>query len=288
MAALSVAFRNWRPRSWQTFPSTSHSFTSPGLTRVVFRIGASSAAETRTLSQRRLYASKAKSKQTGKDRDNSKSGRGTSAETRRGGRGVDTAALVPGSQQVLTGDALAEHARADTKMGAALEWLRRAVAGMEAQGAGRVTPDILRPVRVALPGMPEGETCALAEVATVGVREGTTLLVTVFAEDTLKHVEKAIYTAQIPHVVPQKLDNRTIKIPMPKPTVAARADLAKAAAKTAEDTRVQLRRLAQASVKKGAYEKRSLESDEFHELLQRHLKDVDTVLGDLKRNLGVK
>lgn len=33
---------------------------------------------------------------------------------------------------------------------------------------------------------------------------------------SLKHVEKAIYSAKIPHVAPQRLDARTIKIPMPK------------------------------------------------------------------------
>ena len=33
---------------------------------------------------------------------------------------------------------------------------------------------------------------------------------------SLKHVEKALYAAKIPHVVPQRIDYRTLKIPMPK------------------------------------------------------------------------
>ncbi|EJD05406.1 ribosome recycling factor [Fomitiporia mediterranea MF3/22] len=173
-------------------------------------------------------------------------------------------------------------------MKSAIDWFRREVASKEIQGSGRVTPDILKPVRVSLPGMPEGETSGLTELATVGVREGTTLIVTVFAEDTLKHVEKAIYAARIPHVVPQRMDNRTIKIPMPKPTVEARAELVKSATKLAEDTRVQLRRVEQTSVKKGNYKKHSIAIDEFHELLQRHLKEADSILADMKKNLGVK
>ena len=32
----------------------------------------------------------------------------------------------------------------------------------------------------------------------------------------VKEVERGIYDAKIPHVVPQKHDNRTIKIPIPK------------------------------------------------------------------------
>ncbi|KAH8116119.1 ribosome recycling factor [Phellopilus nigrolimitatus] len=173
-------------------------------------------------------------------------------------------------------------------MQAAVDWFRRETATMEMQGSGRVSPDVLKPVRVALPGAGEGETCSLTEVATVGVREGTTLLVTVFAEDTLKHVEKAIYAAHIPHVVPQRHDARTIKIPMPKPTVVARAELAKAAAKLAENSRVQLRHLEQTSVKKGKYVKHSIEMEEFHELLQKHLKEIEKILSDVKKNLGVK
>lgn len=45
-------------------------------------------------------------------------------------------------------------------------------------------------------------------------------------------------------------------------TVAAREELAKEAAKVAEETRVQLRRIQQSSIKKGGYAKHSVEIDE--------------------------
>ncbi|THH04050.1 hypothetical protein EW145_g5808, partial [Phellinidium pouzarii] len=169
---------------------------------------------------------------------------------------------------------------------AAVDWLRRSAATMELQGVGRVTPEVLRRVRVALPS--RTEECSIEEVAVVGVREGTTLLVTPFDEANLKHIEKAIYSANIPHVVPHKLNNATLQIPMPKPTIDAREELAKAGAKAAEETRVQLRKTVQLSIKKGGYEKRSIAIKEFNELLQRHLKAVDTIVSDLKKKLGVK
>ena len=53
----------------------------------------------------------------------------------------------------------------------------------------------------------------------------------------------------------------------PRPTVDARAELAKSAAKLAEDTRVQLRRAEQTSVKKGKYGKHSIEIEEVHLML---------------------
>lgn len=51
-----------------------------------------------------------------------------------------------------------------------------------------------------------------------------------------------------------------------RPTVAAREELAKQAAKAAEDTRVQLRRISQTSIKKGGYEKHSVEIDEVGDI----------------------
>lgn len=142
------------------------------------------------LSPARSYASKAKAGK-GKEKDtkakekaeksakNHNSDRGKSW----GGHSTTTNGLVPGSQQKLAGEALAEYERAEGKMKTSVDWFRRDVAAKELQGSGRVTPDILKPVRVALPDMPEGDTCSLTELATVGVREGTTLMVTVFAED---------------------------------------------------------------------------------------------------------
>ena len=76
-------------------------------------------------------------------------------------------------------------------MAASLEWFRREVALLEARASGRVTPRLLAPVRVSLSVTPSAlgagagsgpgaQKVRLEEVATVGVRDGSTLIVTVF------------------------------------------------------------------------------------------------------------
>ena len=107
---------------------------------------------------------------------------------------IATAALTPGSQQALTDPtAREEYVRADAKMVASVEWFRREVARLEARASGRVTPRLLAPVRVSPSASPSTsgsesgsgsgsgvQKARLEEVATVGVRDGSTLIVTVF------------------------------------------------------------------------------------------------------------
>jgi ribosome recycling factor len=93
-----------------------------------------------------------------------------------------TADLVPGSKQPITDEAArAEYAKADEKMKAAVEWYRKECAAVESRATGRVTPAVLDPVRVKLPD--SDREFRLDELATVGVRDGSTLLITIFQED---------------------------------------------------------------------------------------------------------
>lgn len=62
-----------------------------------------------------------------------------------------------------------------------LDKYKKEVAELEVRATGRVTPAVLSPVRVVLPHS-EGKGVRLEEIATVGVREGTTLIITVFEE----------------------------------------------------------------------------------------------------------
>jgi ribosome recycling factor len=91
--------------------------------------------------------------------------------------------LVPASARILAGDV---YYKAENSMKAAIEWYRKEVAGMETRANGRVTPSVLSPVRVTLHGA--NKSSRLEEVATVGVREGTTLVVTVFEEQVGLHL----------------------------------------------------------------------------------------------------
>src|SRR5712671_1990653 len=99
---------------------------------------------------------------------------------------IATSSLTPGSQQALTDPtAREEFARADAKMAACVERLRREVAQLEARASGRVTPQLLAPVRITVAPTSSssasgGKKLRLEELATVGVRDGSTLIVTVF------------------------------------------------------------------------------------------------------------
>lgn len=92
-----------------------------------------------------------------------------------------TAAFIPGSKQPITDKAAQEeYAKAEGAMSVAVDWFRKECAASEARALGRITPALLSPVRVKVPGM--AKSLHLEEVATVGVREGTTLLITLFDE----------------------------------------------------------------------------------------------------------
>lgn len=89
--------------------------------------------------------------------------------------------FVPGSQRIAAGEV---YHKAEESMNVALERYRKEVSNLEMRANGRVTPALLAPVRVKLPNHPgaDGKGARLEEIATVGVREGTTLLITVFEE----------------------------------------------------------------------------------------------------------
>ncbi|KAF7289128.1 Protein kinase domain-containing protein [Mycena chlorophos] len=198
-----------------------------------------------------------------------------------------TAEFVPGSRQPITDEAArAEYKQADDKMTAAVEWFRKECAAVETRATGRVTPAVLDPVRVNM----DGREVRLTEVATVGVRDGSVLIVTVFDDQNVKQVEKALYDSKLPNIVPQRHDSRTIRIPIPKrvfrssqPTVESNLALVTAASRQSEDVRVQIRKAHQASLKRGNYKKHSIELEEFQKLVDRHVAEVDKIVAELKK-----
>ncbi|KAF7324936.1 Protein kinase domain-containing protein [Mycena kentingensis (nom. inval.)] len=194
-----------------------------------------------------------------------------------------TADFVPGSKQPITDEAAREeYARAEEKMKTAVEWFRKECAGVETRATGRVTPAVLDPVRVNL----DGREVRLVEVATVGVRDGSTLLVTVFDEQNMKEVEKGLYDSKLPNIVPQRYDARTIRIPIPKPTVESNLALVNAAARQSEDVRVQIRKAHQAKARRYALPLPILvlTGPQFQKLVDRQIAEVDKIVADLKKS----
>lgn len=123
-------------------------------------------------SQARTYAKKSKQKQ---DEPEAPS---TSKKTK-----VSANDIIPGSQQAISDPTqAAEYEKCSSKMSTAVQWFRREVAQMETRASGRVTPQLLAPVRVKYGGE-SADGVRLEEVATVGVRDGSTLIVTVFETD---------------------------------------------------------------------------------------------------------
>ncbi|KIJ15328.1 hypothetical protein PAXINDRAFT_169134 [Paxillus involutus ATCC 200175] len=172
-------------------------------------------------------------------------------------------------------------------MTTAVEWYRKEVAAFETRASGRITPALLAPVRVEAYGK-GSEAVKLEEVATVGIKDGSLLIVTVFDENNMKAVEQGIYSAKLPNIVPQRQDSRTIKIPVPKPTVEARNALVSTAQRMAEDVRIQVRKIHQASIKKGKYEKHSIELEEFQKLTDKNVAEVDKIFAQMKKAAGTK
>lgn len=97
---------------------------------------------------------------------------------------VTTDHLLPGSQLRISESALGEYQKCEEKMVAAVDWYRKEVAKMENRVGGRVTPEILAPVSVKIPGR-EPKGVRIEEAATVGVKDGSVLIVTVF-EDSVR------------------------------------------------------------------------------------------------------
>jgi ribosome recycling factor len=118
----------------------------------------------------------------------------------------------------------------------------------------------------------------------------------------MKHIEKGIYEAKIPQVVPQRQDSRTIRVPIPKPTVEARHELYATFHKKAEEVRTQIRHAQSEGMKKGKWTKYTVEAEEvralnyvflgadlflqFQKLMKRYVADVDKILADLKKATG--
>jgi len=194
-------------------------------------------------------------------------------------------AFVPGSQLLQQSP---EYKKLEDKLKSTSERFRKDVADLEVRATGRVTPAVLAPVRVVLPDSPDGRGVRLEEIATVGVRDGSTLIVTVFEEHTLKHVEQAIYEAKLSGIIPQRSGSETIKIPLPKPTVEARTALHATAQQKGEDAKIHIRKAMEDNIKKGGYRKHHPEYDAYHKLADKYFAEMDKILNGFKQKSSPK
>jgi len=171
------------------------------------------------------------------------------------------------------------------RMDGALETLRREFAGLR---TGRASPALLDPVRVPA----YGTEVPLAQVGTVNVPEPRMISVQVWDRGLVSAVEKAIRDAGLG--LNPSSDGQLVRVPIPQLTAERRVELAKAAARYAEGTRVAVRAVRRdgmdqikAHQKKHDLSEDDLErwSDEVQKLTDQYVKRVDEVLAEKERDI---
>ncbi len=118
------------------------------------------------------------------------------------------------------------------RMDGALETLRRDFAGLR---AGRASPGLLEPVRVEA----YGSDVPITQVGTIGVPESRMLTVQVWDRSLVGAVERAIRDSGLG--LNPASDGQTVRVPIPQLTAERRTELAKAAGRYAEASRVAVR-----------------------------------------------
>ncbi|KAG8820112.1 hypothetical protein FRC17_010246 [Serendipita sp. 399] len=201
--------------------------------------------------------------------------------------------FVPSSLLPHGADYDREEKAADEKMNSSIRWFKEQVRNVETRSTGRVVPDILDGVKVSIPMDPDNKSSGnmevgLKEIATVGVKHGNTLVVTVFEEYTLRAVEKALYDAQLPGLTPNRTDARTILMPVSQPTVESRNALLAALQKQAEETKVAIRKVHQTSQKKVktlGFDHKSGAMTDLTALVNKRIEEVDSTMEKTRKTV---
>ncbi|KAL7424130.1 hypothetical protein Q5752_001715 [Cryptotrichosporon argae] len=167
------------------------------------------------------------------------------------------------------------------RMGKTADWARLIVFDHVERGKGRVTPALLDPVKVTLPDQPG--LVPLNAVASVTVKGGA-LIVEVWDKAAEKHVEAALYKANLPGLSIQR-DAGAIRIPVTKPTAEIRAALLKHVHDTVETARIQIRQ-ARTDGLKALGGRGEDGADDVQELANKYGGEVDALEVAAKKELA--
>lgn len=152
------------------------------------------------------------------------------------------------------------------RMQSALEALHKEFVGLR---TGRASTNLLEPILVEA----YGAKMPLPQVATINAPEARLLTVQVWDKELVKGVEKAIRESGLG--LNPGVDGQMIRVPMPDLTEERRRELAKIAAKYAEQSRIavrNIRRDAMENLKK--LEKDKLISEDDHHRFQKEMQDM--------------
>ncbi|MCQ8277356.1 ribosome recycling factor [Acetobacteraceae bacterium KSS8] len=170
-------------------------------------------------------------------------------------------------------------------MDGALETLRRDFAGLR---SGRASPALLEPVRVEAYG---GEV-PLGQVGTVAVPEARMLTVQVWDRTLVGAVERAIRDAGLG--LNPASDGQTVRVPIPMLTQERRVELAKAAGRYAENSKIAVRGVRRDGMDqiKGFEKKGEISEDEVKDwsdvvqkLTDGYVKRIDESLAEKDREI---
>ncbi|MFC7332082.1 ribosome recycling factor [Rhodocista pekingensis] len=173
----------------------------------------------------------------------------------------------------------------ERRMDGAVETLRKEFGGLR---TGRASTTLLDPVYVDA----YGSSSPLNQVATVGVPEPRLITVQVWDRSLVKAVEKAIRDAGL-GLNPQS-DGQTLRVPIPELNQERRQELAKVAAKYAEQARVAVRNVRRDGMdmlkkllKDGdiSEDEQKTWADKVQGLTDAHIKKIDEALATKEKEI---
>ena len=171
------------------------------------------------------------------------------------------------------------------RMDGALETLKRDFAGLR---TGRASPALLEPLRVDA----YGSEVPITQVGTIGVPESRLLTVQVWDRTLVGAVDRAIRESGL-GLNPQ-IDGQLVRVPIPMLTAERRAELAKAAGRYGEATKISIRAVRRDGMEQiKAFEKKheigedvaKTWSDDVQKLTDGYIKRIDESLADKERDI---
>jgi len=166
------------------------------------------------------------------------------------------------------------------RMDGALETLRRDFGGLR---TGRASPALLEPVKVEA----YGTVVPITQVGTIGVPEPRMITVQVWDRTLVGAVERAIRDSGLG--LNPGSDGQVVRVPIPQLTAERRGELAKAAGRYAEGSRVAIRGVRRDGMdqiktfeKKGEIGEDEMKdwSDQVQKLTDGYIKRIDESLAD--------
>ena len=171
------------------------------------------------------------------------------------------------------------------RMDGALETLRRDFAGLR---TGRASPSLLEPIKVEA----YGSEVPITQVGTIGVPESRMITVQVWDRSLVGAVERAIRDSGLG--LNPAADGQTVRVPIPMLTAERRVELARAAGRYGEGSRVAIRGVrrdgmeqVKAAEKKGEISEDDAKdwSDDIQKLTDSYIKRIDESLAEKERQI---